>query len=112
MSDEEKNKLENLKAQVLNELTQLSDTTDIDPENRFRLMINLAVISGTTDSFEKAKKAASSIEEPTAKTRALMELLEEIDISLGNITVGDAPVGSAEDKESKENLNQQPSENT
>ncbi len=102
MNDEEKNNLKQIKVKILDELIDLSDSEDIPPEERFSLMINRA--SGTTsvELFGKAHKAASQIEDTTNKARSLMDLLEEIDISLGNITVGPPPEQPQPDRPSED----------
>ncbi len=113
MNDEYKSKLKQIKVKILDELVDLSDSDDIPAEERFALMINRA--SGTTnvEFFGKAHEVALKIEDPTNKARSLMDLLEEIDISLGNITVDPPPEqkdessdgNQTEDKPAEENSN-------
>lgn len=101
MNEEEKTKLKQIKVKILDELVDLADSDDIPAEERFALMINRA--SGTTSAefFGKAHDVALKIEDPANKARSLMDLLEEIDISLGNITVNPPP--DQEEQSSKEN---------
>ncbi len=91
MNDEDKDKLKQIKAKILDELVELSDSDDIPAEQRFTLMMSSAAGTNNAELFGRAHEAAKQIDDGGNKVRSLMDLLEEIDISLGNITAGPMP---------------------
>lgn len=91
MQDQEKAKLLELRTKVLNDIIPLTENGVFDPSQKFLLLIAAARLTGDTNSFSAAYAAASSIEDPEDKANALFELLEEIDIELGDVQITAKP---------------------
>ena len=78
----DQNSLEELRSKILDELVPLAETADLDPSQKFTLLLSAAQISGDSSKFEAANQAAMNIEDSTTKAHALLDLLDEIDIAL------------------------------
>lgn len=81
MQDEARQKLENLRTQVLNELLPLVEQSTIDPAQKFDLLITLARSTGDPDRFEQAFQAAKSLESIDDKAGALFDLLDAMEFT-------------------------------
>lgn len=77
--------LEKLRSSILDEVIPLAEEADLEPSQKFTLLINAARLSGEAQKFEAAHQAALGIDAPKEKAEALLDLLEEIDIKLGEI---------------------------
>ncbi len=83
--------LAKLKDQVLEDLIQVTDETDVDPADRFEILMSRYVNTGETALLNKAYDAAKAIPETAAKGSALMQLLEEINIAQADASAETAP---------------------
>lgn len=76
------NGLQDLRANVLNELVGLSEYMADDQEVSYELLITLARNTGRDDLLQKAFQKIQKIEDPKQKADALIDLLDEIEIRL------------------------------
>lgn len=87
---EETDQLKELRAQILSELKPLLVSSDIQPEQKFTLLLTSALNTGDYDDFSRAKEAALEIEDTTSKANALLDLLGAVDIEIGDIVEDNA----------------------
>lgn len=73
--------LQKLKDEVLDELITLTDEADLNPADKFDLLMTQYINSGDVQLLRKAYEAAQAIEDKTDKGNALMQLVSEIEIA-------------------------------
>lgn len=89
MTQSDQKTLETLRTQILSEIAPLIKNSNFDPSQKFNLLLSIARESGETSDFSSAHEAASQIKEDTDRANALLDLLEELDVALGNIEFTD-----------------------
>ncbi len=70
-----------LKNSVLDELITITDSEGLDPVEKYELVMARYANTGDTTLLEAAFNAAKNIEDVSYKGSALMQLLEEIELS-------------------------------
>lgn len=81
--------LSTLKNEVLDELINITDSEGLDPVEKFELIMTRYVNTGDTALLGAAFKAAKKIEDVSYRGTALMQLLEEIELSQAEIVAQD-----------------------
>lgn len=83
--EETQQKLEALRSSILSDLKPLIESAGFTNEQKFNLLLASAKATGSAQDLEAAQTTALTIDDPSTKADALLELLEEIDIQLGAI---------------------------
>jgi hypothetical protein len=78
----ENEQLQELRVKLVNELGEVADSDLIDPIQRFSLAMLKAQNSNHIEDLNRAATIAHAIEDPEAKTDALLQLIDEIDFQL------------------------------
>ena len=84
--DNQYKSLEEIRSNILKDIAPLLTNSTFNPEQKFTLLLAAARMSGKAEDFKSAYEAAKSIEDDNEKANSLFELLEEIDIQLGEIS--------------------------
>jgi hypothetical protein len=87
---EDQQKLKELRDTVLQELTPILVNSDMAPEDKFTLQLSAAEASGKIERFKEALESARHFEDDTNKANAYLDLLEAIDIQIGDTAVEEA----------------------
>lgn len=86
MDDNEKTRLDKLRSTILDDLMLLIETVDIDPEQKFNILLASARAAGNGNTFEAAYDSAKKIEISEQKVNAYLDLLEAIDLQVGDVS--------------------------
>jgi hypothetical protein len=84
--DENQAKLERLRSEIVEDLVPIVEEADVDPEQRFTLLLATARLSGSEEKFRKAHKAAMDIQDTQARAGALMDLLDAVDSAVAAVS--------------------------
>ena len=76
MTSEELTQLRN---QVLDELMTLVDEVDIEPEDKYNILMSRYIATGDNSLLKTSLEAAKKISDPKARGSAFVQLLGEID---------------------------------
>ena len=71
--------LESVKSEALNELRPLMDKLDISPEDKFNTYLLLLRSTDDKDLIAPAHEAAKNIADESARAKALLDIIKEID---------------------------------
>src|SRR4051812_37025861 len=96
MNDDQQ-KLLDLRSKIVKDLVPLATDSDMDPTQKFVLLLSSARVNGDFDGFNRAYEAVSKIESSTEKANALIELADSID----DVVTANQPVEEA-DSENEE----------
>ena len=99
--DEEETRLTDLRSKILNDLQPLVETVDMDPDQKFTIMLATARLNGSSTSYETAYATAQKIQSPEARVNAYLDLLEAIDVRAGDVTERDPDVVDTPDDSSE-----------
>lgn len=86
MNEEKLNKLTALRDKVMENVSPLADNENLSPEQRFTLLMSTASYQNDEAMLEKAFEAAQQIEAEDAKTAALLDLLDEVELQISDVT--------------------------
>ena len=100
-----------LREQVFEQILPLLDSDEIPAEDRFELSLQAAQLRGTLDLYQKAFKAAQSLE-TSRKMSAFMDLLGDIDAEIQDMSPAPdneqpAETSSAEPSDNNQNPDNQ-----
>ena len=101
--DENQTKLEHLRSEIIEDLVPIVEDADVNPEQRFTLLLATARLSGSEEKFRKARKAAMKIDDTQARAGALLDLLDAVD---GAVAAASAGPPTAEETENPSSSNQ------
>ncbi len=82
--------IQKLRSQLVDELVVLVDETDLEPEDKFDIIVNQYTMTGDIALLKDAHKAATGIKDVKEKGAALLWVLNEIDL------IGEVPAAEPE----------------
>ncbi len=84
MNEEEKQRLQALRDSVLDELGGMGDYFANSEEVSYEVLLTLARNTGNTALLDKTFEKIKAIDDPEQKSNALLELLDEVEVTLAD----------------------------
>lgn len=89
MDPDNKKAFTDLRDTVLEELSPVLMSGDMTPESKFTIQLSAAQASGQIEKYREALESIRQFSDDTSKANAYMDLMEAIDVQLGDISTAD-----------------------